>query len=351
MSAPGIAEKTATAVLVVDDDSANRLLAVRWLERAGVAAVEAESGRVALELLRARPDAFGAVLLDVMMPGMSGYEVLDEIQADPDLRPIPVVVLTAHAQQERDVVQVLRSGAVDHVAKPFRGPVLAAKMRVLVERREGAQASRVDFVPPERPGHAGADGESLAANAQGDGGPEASALAAARVASPGAERAGGADPAAPEAGELDAAAWTIGDRVELELELRRKTAFAARHGEPLALMMVGLGRTGGDWPAEDSQGAVSTLRQLRRRTRCGDRAFRIEGSVFALLMVGADRASALQAARRLVSLPEEPWHLRAGVAVADHLNGFRGADLLARADRALQNAKADRDGVGVEPVH
>ena len=69
------------------------------------------------------------------MPAMTGYDVLERIQQDAALRDIPVVMLTAHVQQESDVLYGLRNGAVDHLAKPFRGPILAAKIQSLVERR------------------------------------------------------------------------------------------------------------------------------------------------------------------------------------------------------------------------
>src|SRR5262245_40078975 len=122
-------------VLVVDDDAANRLLAVRWLDRVGLSALEAENGEEALRTLRHAPQAVGAVILDVVMPATTGYEVLERIQEDATLRDIPVVMLTAHVQQESDVLYGLRNGAADHLAKPFRGPILAAKVQSLVERR------------------------------------------------------------------------------------------------------------------------------------------------------------------------------------------------------------------------
>jgi len=122
-------------VLVVDDDGSNRLLAVRWLERAGLSTREADSGEDALRVLREAPERVGAVLLDIMMPGMNGYAVLERLQAEEALRDVPVVMLSAHLQQESDVVYGLRRGAIDHIAKPFRGPVLAAKVQALVELR------------------------------------------------------------------------------------------------------------------------------------------------------------------------------------------------------------------------
>ena len=123
-------------MLVVDDDGANRLLAVRWLDRVGIAALEAENGEEALNILNGSPQTIGAVILDVVMPAMTGYDVLERIQASAALRDIPVVMLTAHVQQEADVLYGLRNGAVDHLAKPFRGPILAAKIQSLVELRQ-----------------------------------------------------------------------------------------------------------------------------------------------------------------------------------------------------------------------
>src|SRR6187455_1767431 len=109
---PASGSEPSLEVLVVDDEATNRLLAVRWLERAGLSAREAESGEAALAILREAPDRIGAVLLDVVMPALSGYEVLERIQADAALREVPVVMLTAHAQQESDVLYGLRHGAV-----------------------------------------------------------------------------------------------------------------------------------------------------------------------------------------------------------------------------------------------
>jgi CheY-like chemotaxis protein len=82
-------------ILVVDDDDDNRFALAQRLRREGYPGVTlAENGRQALEKLAA--GAFDCVLLDIMMPELDGFAVLDRLHADPETRAIPVVVLTAH---------------------------------------------------------------------------------------------------------------------------------------------------------------------------------------------------------------------------------------------------------------
>lgn len=304
-SLPSSGSVSGLKVLVVDDDGANRLLAVRWLERVGVAATEAENGEEALRILRAAPESFGAVILDVVMPAMTGYDVLEQIQRDAALREIPVVMLTAHVQQESDVLYGLRHGAVDHLAKPFRGPILAAKMQSLVERRS-RQLSLEDRL---RNAEAQATTDFMTG---------------------------------------------LGNRRQFEQELAREMAFTTRHRMPLALLLVdidnlkvindALGHSAGDrainWTADG----------LRRTMRCSDRGFRIGGDEFAVLLRGLDRSSGVRAARRFVkSQAKQPLSLddndsirvtvSVGVAAADDSNDFDVSGLFERADRALYAAK------------
>jgi diguanylate cyclase (GGDEF)-like protein len=121
-------------VLVVDDDAATRTLIVQWLERAGIPTAEAPDGETALAVVRDNPDAIDALVLDVMMPGVDGYEVLQVMQREAATAQVPVIILTAHATREVDVVRAVDGGAVDHLAKPFSGPVLVAKVRAACER-------------------------------------------------------------------------------------------------------------------------------------------------------------------------------------------------------------------------
>lgn len=317
LSPPALgAEPSSLEVLVVDDDAANRLLVVRWLERVGLAALEAESGEAALSILREDPARIGAVLLDVVMPALSGYEVLERIQADAALREVPVVMLTAHAQQESDVLYGLRHGAVDHLSKPFRGPILAAKLQSLVDRRGRLLALQERL-------------RSAEARARTD------------------------------------FLTGLGNRQEFAEELARELAFTARHRAPLALLVVdidnlkvindSLGHNSGD------EAIRWTAAGLRRTMRSSDRGFRIGGDEFAVLLRGQDRASAVGVARRFVRAGEQlplrfddtralPVTVSVGVAAADASNGYEVRELFERADRALYAAKHHPDDkVQAEP--
>ena len=112
-------------VLVVDDSSANLKLCNGLLS--GDYDVRlAKSGKMALAAIsRIRPDA---ILLDIEMPDMSGFEVIAEIGKDPSLKDIPVIFVTSHASEDL-VVKAIGHGAVDYVVKPFTPDVLRAKIR------------------------------------------------------------------------------------------------------------------------------------------------------------------------------------------------------------------------------
>ena len=124
---------TQAYVLVVDDDSVNRLLLARSLEREGHRVATAEDGHKALENLRA--DSFDVVLLDVLMPKMDGFEVLAQMQADNDLRRIPVIMISALEDIE-SVVRGIELGADDYLPKPFNPVLLRARINAgLMKKR------------------------------------------------------------------------------------------------------------------------------------------------------------------------------------------------------------------------
>ena len=124
---------TQAYVLVVDDDSVNRLLLARILEREGHRVATAEDGHKALENLRA--DSFDVVLLDVLMPKMDGFEVLAQMQADNDLRRIPVIMISALEDIE-SVVRGIELGADDYLPKPFNPVLLRARINAgLMKKR------------------------------------------------------------------------------------------------------------------------------------------------------------------------------------------------------------------------
>jgi DNA-binding response OmpR family regulator len=125
-----------TTVLVVDDEAPIRLLCRVNLEAEGMTVLEAADGDRGLELARAElPDV---ILLDVMMPGRSGWEVAEELLADESTSGIPIVFLTARAEI-RDRAKGIDLGGVDYVTKPFNPVELAPLVQDLVRRVEGGE--------------------------------------------------------------------------------------------------------------------------------------------------------------------------------------------------------------------
>ena len=121
----------ATKVLVIDDEEPIRLLCRVNLEAEGLTVLEASDGARGLELARAAsPDV---ILLDVMMPGLDGWNVAEELLDDPITEDIPIVFLTARAEV-RDRARGLDLGGVDYVTKPFNPLELAPLVRGLLDR-------------------------------------------------------------------------------------------------------------------------------------------------------------------------------------------------------------------------
>ena len=118
-------------VLVVDDNAGNRDLLARILERHGLIALSAADGETALLHIAQQP--LDLILLDLMMPGMDGIEVLDRIKSDPLRRELPVIMLSALDETSR-VIQCLERGAEDYVIKPFDPVLLLARLRSTLER-------------------------------------------------------------------------------------------------------------------------------------------------------------------------------------------------------------------------
>lgn len=112
-------------ILVVDDTEANRDMLTRRLRRAGHAVEMVASGPEALARLGA--EAFDLVLLDIMMPDMNGYEVLERLKADEALRHVPVIMITAITDMD-SVVRCIELGAEDHLPKPFNATLLKARI-------------------------------------------------------------------------------------------------------------------------------------------------------------------------------------------------------------------------------
>ena len=135
---PVVAEMTA-CILVVDDSEANRDLLARLLAKQGYSVEMAEDGKAALRELRTR--TFDLVLLDIMMPVMDGYQVLQALKDDPVLCAIPVIMLSALDQIE-NVVKCIQLGAEDYLTKPLNPVLLKARIEGCLERRRARLQAR-----------------------------------------------------------------------------------------------------------------------------------------------------------------------------------------------------------------
>jgi CheY-like chemotaxis protein len=119
-------------VLVVDDHEMNRDLLARYLRREGHTVVTAENGRQALAMMIMR--RFDLVLLDIMMPEMTGFEVLQRMRNDDDLRHIPVVVISA-LEDIDNAARSIELGAEDYLTKPINPILLRARVNSSLEKK------------------------------------------------------------------------------------------------------------------------------------------------------------------------------------------------------------------------
>ncbi|MDP6815281.1 MAG: adenylate/guanylate cyclase domain-containing protein [Alphaproteobacteria bacterium] len=119
-------------ILVVDDIEANRDLLSRRLGRDGHRVAVAEGGEAALRLLQEQD--FDLLLLDLMMPGMNGYEVLARMKADSDLYEIPVIMISALDEMDT-VIRCIEAGAEDYLPKPFDPVLLRARINACLEKK------------------------------------------------------------------------------------------------------------------------------------------------------------------------------------------------------------------------
>jgi len=122
----------AARLLVVDDNKVNRLLLSRSLESMGHRVAMAENGRVALATLR--QDGYDLVLLDIEMPEMDGFQVLEQIRGDLQLRDVPVLV-TSSVEGLDNVVRCIELGAEDYLPKPVNAVLLKARVGACLEKK------------------------------------------------------------------------------------------------------------------------------------------------------------------------------------------------------------------------
>ena len=123
------------SLLVVDDNEMNRDMLGRRLQRQGYRVTMAVDGRQALEIMNREP--FDLVLLDIMLPVMNGYEVLEELRADQALSQIPVIITTALDESDGKA-KCLELGAEDYLTKPFNPVLLKSRIGDCLERHRRA---------------------------------------------------------------------------------------------------------------------------------------------------------------------------------------------------------------------
>ncbi|MEO7762114.1 MAG: response regulator, partial [Casimicrobiaceae bacterium] len=125
---------SAAPLLIVDDNEDNRYTLSRRLLRHGYVNVAvAEDGEQALRQLRDKP--FDLVLLDIMMPVMNGYQVLEAMRADARLRHIPVIMISALDEMD-SVIRCIELGAEDYLTKPFNPTLLRARVGASLEKKQ-----------------------------------------------------------------------------------------------------------------------------------------------------------------------------------------------------------------------
>jgi DNA-binding response OmpR family regulator len=128
-----------SSLLVVDDNEVNRDLLARRLGRQGFRVVTAENGHDALDAVRR--EAFDLVLLDVDMPGLDGFQVLNILRESHPPDELPVIMVTAMTGSD-DIVKALSMGACDYVTKPVDFPVAVARIRIQLDRKKAIDALR-----------------------------------------------------------------------------------------------------------------------------------------------------------------------------------------------------------------
>ncbi len=293
-------------VLVVDDDDSLRMLTTRWLKNAKLHCLEARTGEEAIAVATANAAAIDAIVLDVMMPGIDGFETLRRLKANDETSPLPVVLLTAHATGDKDLIEGAVGGAVDHLVKPFSGPVLVAKVRAIVERSRGERELRLKLRYAE------------------------------------------------ETSTIDALTG-LGNRRHFEARFKEEAAYAQRHKQTFSLVLLDIDHfksvndTFGH--EEGDRVLVHVADVIRSILRADDCAFRYGGEEFVMILRACEPPNGILAAGRLraamqaspieLGVAKEPRLITfsAGVAAPSAAADFATHDLVSRADAALYRAK------------
>ncbi len=273
-------------VLVADDDADLRALAEIQLAD-GFDVLQAASGRECLDLATTRrPDV---ILLDMMMPGMDGSEVLNELASDPGTKDIPVIFLSAVSETE-DRVRALDGGAVDFITKPAHPREMLARVGAAARTRALTRTAH------------------------------------------------GAD--VPETTEVEG-------RKAFEGRLSQEAARSRRAGTPLTMLLVDVDRMTDINAARGRDAGDEILSEVARilieTLRTSDIVFRYGGDEFAALLPEAEAGTAFAAAERcrraVTRLGDDDGSISISVGVAELTQGRTVEELVAKAEIALFRAK------------
>jgi len=124
----------AAKILCIDDEVGVVELVELIMQKEGMSVSGASSGQAGLELMRQSPP--NLVLLDIMMPDMDGWDVFKEIKADPDLKDIPIIILTARDSTFEEIIARDRAGVDDYVTKPFTPQELRKSVKKVLSRKK-----------------------------------------------------------------------------------------------------------------------------------------------------------------------------------------------------------------------
>jgi two-component system cell cycle response regulator len=286
-------------VLLVEDSLVVRTVVRQHLAQHGYRVVEVEDGAGAMPALREhRPDV---VLMDIEMPVMDGFQILEAVKADPDLCDTPVVFLTAREGTD-DLVEALQRGAHDYLRKPFEVPELIARVRA---------AARVKALQDEL-----------------------------RVRNAELELMAGTD-----------ALTGLWNRRHMQDELEAAARAASRHGHPLSVLMLDIDhfKFVNDEHGHPAGDAVlcGVADRIRQAVRGEDVAGRWGGEEFLAVLPWTDRLGAATVAERLrAAIAKDPVRdaemsiaVTVSVGMATAHPGELVDTVVARADEALYRAK------------
>ena len=273
--------KTKPLVLVVDDDPDLRALAGIQLGDGGFDVLQAANGRECLALASTHsPDV---ILLDIMMPGMDGSEVLTALAGDPVTKDIPVVFVSALADPE-DKVRGLENGAVDYITKPLETREFIARVGVAARNRRRSR---------------------------------------------------------------DEAVTGMGRRNDFELRLREEVARSSRSSSALSILLVDVDDLGRANDLHGIAAGDALLGQIGSALagilRVSDSIYRYGGDEFSIMLPDTDLPTAAVVAERcrdaVANLRWMGGRVTVSVGVAELQSGHAAEDLVARAQTALQRAK------------